>query len=99
MHVVQLFSFGFDYGPRVIPIEALTYWKLVPVKPEKDEEAPKKEKEQVDLIMPSLEIQLVLNIRCRYSSIVMHPKLMCTILLYNCSCLLDLVTYVNSPEK
>ncbi|CAK9202382.1 unnamed protein product [Sphagnum troendelagicum] len=46
MHVVQLFSFGFDYGPRVIPIEALTYWKLVPVKPEKDEEAPKKEKEQ-----------------------------------------------------
>jgi hypothetical protein len=34
----------------------LTYWKLVPVKPEKDDEAPKKEKEQVDLIMPSLEI-------------------------------------------
>jgi hypothetical protein len=42
----EVFSFGFDYGPRVIPIEALTYWKLVPVKPEKDEEAPKKEKEQ-----------------------------------------------------
>jgi copper chaperone CopZ len=42
----EVFSFGFDYGPRVIPIEALTYWKLVPVKPEKDDEAPKKEKEQ-----------------------------------------------------
>jgi len=50
-----VFSFGFDYGARVIPIEALTYWKLVPVKPEKDKEAPKKEKEQVDLIMHSLE--------------------------------------------